>query len=81
MHASLLPRHRGAAPVSAAILAGDVETGVTIMLMDEGLDTGPILSQRSLPLTGEGRRLASLTVAHCLTSVPTCYDPNNGRLG
>jgi len=45
VHASLLPRHRGAAPVAAAILAGDAITGVTIMLMDSGLDTGPILAQ------------------------------------
>jgi len=43
IHASLLPRWRGAAPISAAILAGDAETGITIMRMDEGLDTGPIL--------------------------------------
>jgi methionyl-tRNA formyltransferase len=45
VHASLLPKYRGAAPVAAAILAGEEETGVTIMLMDEGMDTGPILSQ------------------------------------
>jgi methionyl-tRNA formyltransferase len=47
VHASLLPRYRGASPVNAAILAGDEVTGVTIMLVDEGLDTGPILAQRS----------------------------------
>lgn len=47
VHPSLLPRHRGASPVNGAILAGDSETGVTIMRMDEGLDTGPILMQRS----------------------------------
>ncbi len=46
VHASLLPRWRGAAPIPAAILAGDDETGVTIMQMDVGLDTGPILAQR-----------------------------------
>ncbi|MHB8814096.1 MAG: methionyl-tRNA formyltransferase [Steroidobacteraceae bacterium] len=46
VHASLLPRWRGAAPVERALLAGDDATGVTIMLMDEGLDTGPILLQR-----------------------------------
>lgn len=50
VHASLLPRHRGASPIAGAILAGDQETGVTIMLMDEGLDTGQILSQRSIPI-------------------------------
>jgi len=48
VHASLLPRWRGAAPINAAILHGDEETGVTIMKMDVGLDTGPILSQRSV---------------------------------
>ncbi|NWG33484.1 MAG: methionyl-tRNA formyltransferase [Chloroflexi bacterium] len=46
VHASVLPRWRGAAPIPAAILAGDEETGVTIMKMDQGLDTGPILAQR-----------------------------------
>ena len=45
IHPSLLPRHRGPAPVTAALLAGDEETGVSIMLLDEGMDTGPILSQ------------------------------------
>jgi methionyl-tRNA formyltransferase len=50
IHASLLPRWRGAAPVHAAILHGDSVTGVTIMCMDEGLDTGPILSQRELEI-------------------------------
>ena len=50
VHASLLPRWRGAAPIHAAILHGDEETGVTIMKMDAGLDTGPMLSQRSMPL-------------------------------
>jgi methionyl-tRNA formyltransferase len=51
VHASLLPRWRGAAPINAAILAGDEETGVTIMKMDVGLDTGPMLAQRSIRLT------------------------------
>jgi methionyl-tRNA formyltransferase len=53
VHASLLPRWRGAAPVAATILAGDDITGVTIMQMDAGLDTGPILSQRSLSIAPE----------------------------
>src|SRR5215211_4003125 len=53
VHASLLPRWRGAAPIHAAILHGDEETGVTIMQMDVGLDTGPMLTQRSIPLTRE----------------------------
>jgi len=51
IHASLLPRWRGAAPIQRAILAGDRETGISIMRMDEGLDTGPVLRQRSLPIT------------------------------
>jgi methionyl-tRNA formyltransferase len=50
VHASLLPRWRGASPVSAAILYGDTETGVTIMQMDAGLDTGPIYAQRTHPI-------------------------------
>ncbi|MBI5963396.1 MAG: methionyl-tRNA formyltransferase [Chloroflexi bacterium] len=48
VHASLLPRWRGAAPINAAILAGDEETGVTIMQMDVGLDTGPMLARKSI---------------------------------
>lgn len=51
VHASLLPRWRGAAPINAAIRAGDAETGVTIMKMDEGLDTGPMLAKRAVPIT------------------------------
>jgi methionyl-tRNA formyltransferase len=50
IHASLLPRWRGAAPIQRAILAGDGETGITIMQMDEGLDTGPTLLAQTLPI-------------------------------
>ena len=53
VHASLLPRWRGAGPVQHAILAGDPETGVTIMQMEEGLDTGPILLQQRVPIGPE----------------------------
>lgn len=53
VHASLLPRWRGAAPIQRAILAGDATSGITIMLMDEGLDTGAMLLQESLPITAE----------------------------
>jgi len=53
LHASLLPRHRGAAPIPAAILAGDAETGVTLMKMDPGLDTGPVLAQKRVPVRPE----------------------------
>ncbi len=52
LHPSLLPRHRGATPIPAAILAGDAETGVTLIRMDEGLDTGPIVGQARVPLDG-----------------------------
>jgi methionyl-tRNA formyltransferase len=53
IHASLLPRWRGAAPIQRAILAGDAETGVTIMQMDAGLDTGAMLLKGSVPITSE----------------------------
>src|SRR5580700_8215311 len=66
VHASLLPRWRGAAPIQRAILAGDRQTGITIMQKDEGLDTGPILLQQAIGIapkmtTGESSdRLAAL---------------------
>ena len=53
VHASLLPRHRGAAPIQQAILAGDAETGITIMQMEEGLDSGPILHRLATPIGPE----------------------------
>src|SRR5262250_3045582 len=53
VHASLLPRWRGAAPIQRAILAGDRETGITIMQMEEGLDTGPILLQERVPIASD----------------------------
>ena len=53
IHASLLPRWRGAAPIQRAILAGDRETGISIMQMDEGLDTGPVMLRAGLPITPE----------------------------
>lgn len=53
IHPSLLPKHRGSAPIPAAILSGDEETGVTIMLMDPGLDTGPVLAQKAIPLEAQ----------------------------
>ncbi len=71
VHASLLPRHRGASPVVAAILAGDDFTGVSIMLMDEGLDTGPVLTRAQVPIsdrdnTGSLSSKLSLVSAHLL---------------
>ena len=50
LHASLLPRHRGAAPIQAAIASGDSETGITVMYMDQGLDTGDILSRHEITI-------------------------------
>lgn len=50
LHASLLPRWRGAAPINRAVMAGDPETGVTVMRMDEGLDTGPIAKEKPVPI-------------------------------
>lgn len=69
VHASLLPRWRGAAPIHRAVLAGDAETGISIMQMDEGLDTGPVLMRRATAIgpeetTGElEARLAALGAA------------------
>lgn len=53
VHASLLPRYRGAAPIPAAIAAGDTETGVTLMVMETGLDTGPIIESASEPIRAD----------------------------
>lgn len=76
VHASMLPRWRGAAPVQAAILHGDEETGVTIMKMDPGLDTGPILAQRRTPIGPEetggelAERLAQMGAALLVETLP-----------
>jgi methionyl-tRNA formyltransferase len=76
VHASLLPRHRGAAPIAAAILAGDAETGITLMRMDPGLDTGPILTQTTEPITpGDtagslAARLSELGADLLITTLP-----------
>src|SRR6059058_1344637 len=60
IHASLLPKYRGVSPISEAILQGDAETGVTIMVLDAGVDTGPMLLKRSIPI-GEDETTGSLT--------------------
>ena len=76
VHASLLPRWRGASPINASILAGDAETGATIMLMDAGLDTGPALARRATPIgadetAGElSDRLALLGAELLVETVP-----------
>jgi methionyl-tRNA formyltransferase len=80
VHASLLPRWRGAAPIQAAILAGDVETGITIMRMDAGLDSGPILSQSSIAITSGDTagslsdKLADLGAEALLKTLPGYLD-------
>jgi len=53
VHGSLLPKYRGAAPIQWAVMNGETETGVTIMVMDAGLDTGAILEQAVLPISDE----------------------------
>ena len=76
IHGSILPRGRGAAPIQAAILAGDARTGITIMKMDPGVDTGPILSQRSIPIVPEDTagtlfaKLAPLGAALLIETLP-----------
>jgi methionyl-tRNA formyltransferase len=76
VHASLLPRWRGAAPIQAALLHGDAETGVTIMRIDPGVDTGPTLSQRALPIQPDdnagtlSQRLAVLGSELLLETLP-----------
>jgi methionyl-tRNA formyltransferase len=64
VHASLLPRWRGAAPIQRAILAGDEISGVTIMQMDEGLDTGPMLHRLTLDIRGKNAGQATEEMAH-----------------
>lgn len=76
VHTSLLPKYRGASPIQAALLNGDPETGVTIMKMDEGLDTGDILTQRSTPIRDEDNaatlhdRLAQLGAELLVETIP-----------
>ena len=90
VHASLLPRWRGAAPVERAIMAGDTETGVSIMQMDEGLDTGPVYRRQRLPLDDEatGARsadtlaeLGAATLLAVLDELPELEpEPQDGQL-
>jgi methionyl-tRNA formyltransferase len=76
IHASLLPVYRGAAPINWAIIRGEQETGITIMLMDEGMDTGAILMQENIPIGPEDtagglkEKLASLGAKMIITALP-----------
>ncbi|HEX9773591.1 MAG TPA: methionyl-tRNA formyltransferase [Steroidobacteraceae bacterium] len=91
IHASLLPRWRGAAPIQRAILAGDAETGITIMQMDAGLDTGPILLERATPIEPRATaaslhdRLARLGAEAVVEAIEQCcggrIEPRAQRAG
>ena len=76
VHPSLLPRHRGPSPIAATILQGDETTGVTIMLMDAGMDTGPVLSQKDVPVSDEettgslGTKLARIGAQLLIETLP-----------
>ena len=76
IHASLLPKYRGVSPISEAILQGDAESGVTIMLIDAGVDTGPMLLKRSIPLAADETtgslttKLATLGAQALLEALP-----------
>ncbi len=76
IHASLLPKYRGVSPISEAILQGDAESGVTIMLIDAGVDTGPMLLQHSIPLAADETtgslttKLATLGAQALLEALP-----------
>lgn len=80
VHGSLLPRYRGAAPIQRCLIDGETETGVTIMKMDEGLDTGDMLLKRATPITGEDDfgslhdRMALLGAEALLEAMPGILD-------
>jgi methionyl-tRNA formyltransferase len=80
IHASLLPRWRGAAPVQRAILAGDSETGISIMRMEQGLDTGPVYLRRTIPILPDDSagslhdRLADLGARCIVEALPQIAD-------
>ena len=80
IHASLLPRYRGASPIAHAIAAGDAESGVGIMRMDAGLDTGPVFAMQALPITENDTcgsltiRLAELGAALLMQTLPSILD-------
>lgn len=76
IHASLLPAYRGAAPINWAIIRGEHETGITVMMMDEGMDTGAILMQEGIPISPEDtagaltEKLASIGAKLIITALP-----------
>ena len=86
VHASLLPKYRGASPIQAAILNGDKETGVTIMYMDENMDTGDIISFKKCQIDSEDNvgtlhdKLSSLGVKLLSETLPLIYEGSNNRI-
>ena len=88
-HGSLLPRWRGAGPIQWSLLEGDQETGVGVMAMEEGLDTGPVLLERNLPIglldnaQQVGERLSTLTAELMVEAMPLieAAGPDGGSIG
>ncbi len=86
LHASLLPRYRGAAPIQAALAAGETETGITVIYMDEGLDTGDILLRKALPILPDDTggslhdRLAALAPATLLEALDKLKSETSPRV-
>lgn len=85
VHASLLPKYRGGAPIHRSILAGDKETGITIMYMDEGMDSGDMIKKNSIPITDEdtldtlSNKLAVLGSKLLVETLPSIIDGTNER--
>lgn len=83
LHASLLPHYRGASPIQAAIVAGEISTGITTMLMDVGLDTGPILLQEEVAIGPEetaGQLADRLALAGAQLMIRTLEELETGRI-
>ncbi len=82
VHASLLPRHRGGAPIHRAIMEGDKETGITIMYMDYGMDNGDIIAQSAIPITNEDtaetlfEKLSQLGATFLIETLPQILNGN-----
>ena len=82
IHPSLLPRHRGPSPVAATILAGDGNAGVSLMLLDEGMDTGPVLAQQQVPISSKDTtgsltaRLAQIGAQLLMNNLPLWIEGN-----
>lgn len=86
VHASLLPKHRGGAPIHHAVMEGEEKTGITIMYMAEGLDSGDIISQREIPILEEDDtgslhdKLSRLGSELLLETLPSIFDGSNERI-